>query len=147
MKRIADIVNKDLISIQKNTTFPEIIKIMKEKRIGKIPVIEHGKVIGIVLRDDILIKQEKAPIQPVIAFWEVIIALPGNKDYEEKVKKISAYTANEIMNTKINKCQLEDKIENIVTDMLENKKDYVLVFDEDILYGIITKSDLISKGF
>ena len=65
MKKIIDIMNKDLVTVEANTSFEEVLKLMKEKRIGRIPVLENGALIGVVTRNDILVKQEKAPLPPI----------------------------------------------------------------------------------
>lgn len=147
MKKILDVMNKDVITIKAEATIEEIVKIMKEKKIGKIPVIENGKVLGVVTREDLLVKEELPPVQPVIAFWEVLITLPSNREFEKKLEKLTAYKAEQIMNKDFYSCSSDESLEQIVTDMLENKHDYTLVIDGGILTGIVTKSDLIVKCF
>lgn len=147
MKKAIDIMNEDLIYTSKNTSFEDIIKIMKEKKIGRIPVVEAGEVYGVVTRDDILVKKEKAPLPPVIAFWDVLISMPNNKNFEDKVKKLSGYTAEEIMDKNFLKVKTDDDLEEIVTKMHEKNYSYALVFESQKLCGIITKTDLINKSF
>ena len=148
MKTAFDVMNTDVIKIKKETSLKEIIDIMKEKEIGVLPVIDNEILIGVVSRDDILMKQEEAPIPPVIAFWDVLITLPTNKQFVEKIKKISGYSAAEIMSTYYLKVKTSDKVDKIVTDIIEKKLGFAIVFDEnDKFCGIITKSDLINKSF
>lgn len=147
MKKAKDIMNKELIYIGKETPFEEIISIMKKQKIGQLPVVENGLVCGVVSREDILVKKEKAPIPPVIAFWDVLISLPSTKTFEDKVKKLSGYKAEEIMESKFFKVNADEMLEEIVTEMLEKKHAYVLVFESEKLCGIITKTDLINKSF
>ncbi|MGL5099235.1 MAG: CBS domain-containing protein [Fusobacteriaceae bacterium] len=133
--------------MEKETTVEEIVRIMKEKKIGKIPVVEEGQVLGVVRREDLLVKEEIPPVQPVIAFWEVLITLPSNREFEKKLEKLTAYKAEQIMNRDFYSCSSEDNLEKIVTEILEYKHDYTLVIDNGILVGIVTKSDLISGCF
>ena len=77
-------MNKNLVTVEAGTSFEEVLKLMKEKRIGRIPVMENGKLIGVVTRNDILVKQEKAPLPPVLAVWDLLITLPENKEFKEK---------------------------------------------------------------
>ena len=93
MKKIVDIMNKNLVTVEAGTSFEEVLKLMKEKRIGRIPVMENGKLIGVVTRNDILVKQEKAPLPPVLAVWDLLITLPENKEFKEKYNKITGTTA------------------------------------------------------
>ncbi|BDU50189.1 CBS domain-containing protein [Haliovirga abyssi] len=147
MKKIKDIVNRDIITVKKDSSLENIIKIMKENKIGKIPVLENEEVIGIVTRDDILVKEEKAPLPPVLAFWDVLIALPRTKEFEEKLKKLAGYTAEEIMSVDFMKIDISEKIEDVLTKIIEEKYGYAVVYEKGKFCGIITKSDFIEKSY
>ena len=142
MKKVKDVVNRNLITVSPSSSFEEVINIMK-KGVGKIPVLENEKVVGIITRDDILVKEGKFPLPPVIAFWEVMITLPGNKEYQEKLNKFSSYKVENIMSKVKMYSSLEDNLEDVVTEMLNKKISYTLVLENEKLVGIVTKSDLI----
>lgn len=148
MKRISDVMNKKIITITKETTFPEMINLMKVNHIGKLPVVEKGELVGIVTREDMLLRKGTIPIQPVLAFWEVIIALPDNGEFDKKIQKISGYTANDIMSSEMKICKSNEILEEVITKMTESCFSYFLVVDDSKnLVGILTKSDLINKCF
>ena len=142
MKKVKDVVNRNLITVSPSSSFEEVINIMK-KGVGKVPVHENEKVVGIITRDDILVKEGKFPLPPVIAFWEVMITLPGNKEYQEKLNKFSSYKVEDIMSKVKMYSSLEDNLEDVVTEMLNKKISYTLVLENEKLVGIVTKSDLI----
>ena len=58
MKKVKDVVNRNLITVSPSSSFEEVINIMK-KGVGKVPVLENEKVVGIITRDDILYFQEE----------------------------------------------------------------------------------------
>lgn len=142
MKKVKDVVNRNLITVSPSSSFEEVINIMK-KGVGKVPVLENEKVVGIITRDDILVKEGKFPLPPVIAFWEVMITLPGNKEYQEKLNKFSSYKVEDIMSKVKMYSSLEENLEDVVTEMLNKKISYTLVLEDEKLVGIVTKSDLI----
>ena len=142
MKKVKDVVNRNLITVSPSSSFEEVINIMK-KGVGKVPVLENEKVVGIITRDDILVKEGKFPLPPVIAFWEVMITLPGNKEYQEKLNKFSSYKVEDIMSKVKMYSSLEDNLEDVVTEMLNKKISSTLVLENEKLVGIVTKSDLI----
>ena len=142
MKKVKDVVNRNLITVSPSSSFEEVINIMK-KGVGKVPVLENEKVVGIITRDDILVKEGKFPLPPAIAFWEVMITLPGNKEYQEKLNKFSSYKVEDIMSKVKMYSSLEDNLEDVVTEMLNKKISYTLALENEKLVGIVTKSDLI----
>lgn len=145
MKKVYDVMEKPVISISKETGFDEIIQLMKTKQVGKLPVIENNRIIGVVTRDDILVKEEKAPLPPIIAFWDLLITLPSNKAFEKKLKKVAGYKAEDIMSDRFLTIEPTDTLDYVVTEILEYDYGYALVVENDELRGIITKSDLIQK--
>ena len=148
MKRISDVMNPKIITIKKETTFPEMINLMKVNHIGKLPVVENGELVGVVTREDMLLRKGITPIQPVLAFWEVIIALPDHGEFDKKIQKISGYKASDIMSTDLNVCKSDEILEDVITKMTESCISYFLVTDDNkSLVGILTKSDLINKCF
>ena len=147
MKQVRDVMNTDLITIEANLTFDKILKIMIEKGVGKLPVIDNGQLVGVVTRDDILVRQETAPLPPVLAFWDLLITLPGNKEFKKKLQKLSGYVAKDIMSTDYLVVKKSDDLAGVVTQIVEQKYNYALVVKEDSMEGIITKTDLINKCF
>lgn len=142
MKKVKDVVNKDLITVSPENSIEDVVKLMKQG-IGKVPVMSEGKVLGIITRDDILIKEGKLPLPPVIAFWEVMITFSGNKEYQEKLNKFYSYKAENLMSKVKMVSSMEDNLEDVVTEMLNKKISYTLVMEDEKLMGIVTKSDLI----
>jgi len=145
MIKIEDVMNKNVVTVSSDSNFDEIIKIMQDQSIGKLPVLENKKCIGVITRDDMLIKEEKVPVPHVLAFWDVLITLPSNKTFAEKFKKFSAYLAKDIMSTEFYKVKKEDTIEEVVTGIVEKKHGFAVVFEDNKIIGIVTKSDLIKN--
>ncbi len=54
MVRAKDIMSSPLVTIDSNDAVEEAAKIMASKRIKKLPVIEGGKIVGIVSTSDIV---------------------------------------------------------------------------------------------
>jgi len=147
MRNVESVMNAKLITIDSSLSFDKILKMMVDKGVGRLPVIENGELVGVVTRDDILIRQETAPLPPVIAFWDLLITLPENKSFKEKLKKLSGFTAKEIMSTDYLVVKKSDDLANVVTKIVEEKYGYALVVEGNSIEGIVTKTDLINKCF
>ena len=147
MKKVRDVINSNVQTITRETLVGEIVSIMKEKRLGKLPVLDGDKIVGVVTRDDILVKQGKSPVPPVIAFWEIMIALPNSKGFKEKMKKFISFKAEDIMEKDFYTADIDADLEGVVSEMLDKDYNYALVLENEKLVGIVTKSDLINKCY
>ena len=147
MKTIAEVMNREFITVKEDTSLEEILVLMKEKGIGKLPVLKDEKVVGIIRRDDLLVKQGIDPELPILAIWDLMLTLSNDKSFQEKYKKIVAIKASEIMDKEVFKISVNDNLSETITDMLENNRDCLLVIEKDKLVGIMTKTDLVKGTF
>lgn len=52
--QVGDVMSRNVVSITHDTSLAEIIQLMLQKQMHSFPVMEDGKIIGIVSRHDIL---------------------------------------------------------------------------------------------
>ena len=53
-RRVADIMTREVFSVEETATLGEIVDLMEAKKIKRIPVVHDGKIVGIVGRADLL---------------------------------------------------------------------------------------------
>jgi acetoin utilization protein AcuB len=121
-------MTRDVISISRETSLTEAHQIMKSKRIRRLPVVDHGTVVGIVTLGDI--RGAEPSMASSLSVWEV-------NDLLANLKVGKIMTRNP---TTINQGA---SIGEAATLMLENKFSGLPVVDENNqLVGIITESDI-----
>ncbi|HIP92114.1 MAG TPA: CBS domain-containing protein [Thermotoga sp.] len=124
---VKDIMTRNLITIDPETSFTNALKIMRENKIRRLPVLEGKKLVGIVTEKDILYASpSKATTLDV---WELHYLL--NK---LKVK--------EIMTKNVITVQEDTPIEEAARIMVDNKIGALPVLKEDELVGIVTETDI-----
>ncbi len=121
--RIDEILNKKdrvVFTINKDQTVYDALKIMEEKEIGALPVLdERGKVVGIFSERDYARK----------------CILKGKHSKETMVE--------ELMTSKVYFLTLEDKVEEAMALMTEKKVRHLPVLEGEKLIGIISIGDLV----
>jgi CBS domain-containing protein len=53
-KKVKDIMTKDVLTVSPDTSVMEAIDMMIKKDVNRVPVVEHGKIVGIVTKGDII---------------------------------------------------------------------------------------------
>lgn len=51
---VQDVMTKKVISVEEDVDISEIVDLMTRKNINRVPVLRHGKLVGIITRNDIL---------------------------------------------------------------------------------------------
>jgi CBS domain-containing protein len=53
-RRVADVMTQDVLSVRTDAPLEEIVTLMEERRIKRVPVLEGDRVVGVVSRADLL---------------------------------------------------------------------------------------------
>lgn len=51
---VEDAMTKNVVVVEEDTEINDIVRLMQNKRINRVPVVRHGKLVGIITRNDIL---------------------------------------------------------------------------------------------
>ena len=116
-----DIMSRNLIIMNDNTSISEVARIMKEKDIGFIPISNDNKIIGVITDRDI-----------------VVNAISNKCNLDTPVKE---YATKNVISVNI-----DDNVSKILNVMRKNKVKRVLVTDEHKLVGIVSFSDILNNN-
>ena len=116
-----DIMSRNLIIMDDNTSISEVARIMKEKDIGFIPISSDNKIIGVITDRDI-----------------VVNAISNKCNLDTPVKE---YATKNVISVNI-----DDNVSKILNVMRKNKVKRVLVTDEHKLVGIVSFSDILNNN-
>jgi CBS domain-containing protein len=122
MKKVSDILSRkgrNIISISPNTSVLEALKLMSDKNIGSVMIMEDQQFLGIMTERDYSRK----------------VILKGKSSTDTKVE--------EIMTVNFPPVSPGDSIEHCMELMSENTIRYLPVFENNSVLGIISISDLV----
>lgn len=139
-----DIMTADVVTVREDATVEEIVKILFEKNIGGVPVVnDKNEVVGIVTEGDLIFRSKKLQIPPYFSMLGGFVFLQGSKAIEEQVKKMVGYKAEEIMTKKVVTVEEDADLEEISTIMVNKNINRVPVVVKGKLVGIISRKDII----
>ncbi len=124
---VRDWMTPNPITIDPQTTLPEAHKLMKECHIRRLPVVENGKVVGILTQGDI--REASPSTHTSLSIFELNYLLA-----KLTVEKIMTRDPIAIAPTAT--------IREAAQWMLEHKIGSLPVVENDKLVGIITESDI-----
>jgi acetoin utilization protein AcuB len=127
---VRDIMTRNVITITSDTYVLDAERIMEQNRVGRLPVVDGGKLVGIVTRNDVL---KASPTSTT----------PTNQRHLFYL--MSKLTVREIMKTNILTISPDTPIEKSIAIAQKNKVGSLPVVEGDRVVGILTTNDVFYK--
>lgn len=144
MIKAKDIMTRNVISVGPDTEIAQAARLLLEKRINGVPVINSaGKLVGILCQSDLIAQQKSIPIPSLFTLLDGYIPLTPTKRMDKEVEKIAATKVAEAMTAPPMTVDPETNIEKIAALMVEKNFHTVPVVDANTLVGIIGKEDVL----
>lgn len=137
--RVKDAMTTDVISVRLGTNVAEIVKILMERRISGVPVVDDARrVVGVVTEGDLM---QRAKSTTKLSFWRSLFVDPetGAATY----LKEHGYSAAELM-SQPPICASEDlPLGDAVQLMQRHRINRLPVVRHGVLVGILTRADVL----
>lgn len=129
---IRDWMAKDVMTVDENTSLMRATRTMKEKKIRRLPVVSHGKLIGIVTDRDV---KDASPSKTTTL------------DVHELYYLLSEMKVKEVMTKSPIVLSGDDSLEKAAIVMLETRISGIPVTDDQgHLIGLLSETDVL-RGF
>ena len=146
---VKDVMNSDVVSCKPDDEISSAAQLLKEHDISGLPVVEEGKVVGIVTEADVL-KLLEVPEHgglwlpsPFEVIEIPIRELINWEDTKHMLTDIGTKPVKEIMESEVYTISVDSSIEDASSMMIKHKVNRLPVLDGEALIGIITRGDII----
>ena len=134
--RVRDVMTQDVATVAPDTDLRDLAALLVEKRISGVPVVEGGRVVGVVSERDILFKERPSDgLSRGVLAWLM--------DEGDLTLKIDARTAREAMTAPPLTIAPSRGVADAAATMLDESVSRLPVVDHGQLVGIVTRHDLV----
>jgi len=139
-----DIMTPDPVTVGPDMTVTEAAHLMTAKRIGALPVVDDGVLVGLVTESDLIMQDVKLHFPTYLSLLGGYIFAPGAADrYESSLRKAVGATVSDVMTSDPITVTPEALVSDVATLIIERDVARVPVVDGDTLIGIVSKSDIV----
>jgi CBS domain-containing protein len=143
-KTVADVMTKEVLTVKGETPLKDAIKILAEKKISALPVIDDsGKLIGTLSERDLMWQESGVETPPYIMLLDSIIYLQNPAQHDKEIQKALGQTVAEVMSESPLTIKPEQSIKEAARLMHSEKIRRLVVVDEQQVIGIITQGDIV----
>lgn len=142
--KVRDCMSKNVITVGLNTPLRELAKILFEKNINGVPVVDsENKVIGVVCESDLVDQNTPLHIPTVFVILDSVIPLENPWRLHKDFKKLTASVVEDVYSFPA-VCVEPDTDVSEAAQIMTNKKFYTIpVIENGELVGVLGKGDII----
>ena len=144
-KTVADAMSRDPIVVRPETPLNEAIKILAERRISGLPVVDDAsQLVGIISETDLMWQETGVTPPAYIMFLDSVIYLKNPATYERDLHKALGQTVGEVMSRDPVVILPDKPLKDAAQLMHERSIHRLPVLDvEGHIVGILTRGDII----
>jgi CBS domain-containing protein len=143
MIKAKDIMTKELITVSPKMEITKAAEILLEKGINGVPVVDSGRLVGILCQSDLIAQQKNLPVPSLFTLLDGFIPLSSTKHFEKALQKIAATTVADAMTPDPVTVRPDTGIEEVAALMVDRNFHTLPVVEGKKLVGIIGKEDVL----
>jgi CBS domain-containing protein len=144
MLNVEDIMTTELITVSPGTRISDAAKLLLEKHINGVPVVDDaGRLLGILCQSDLIAQQKRLTLPSFFAILDSFIPLKSMRHLEREVQKIAATTVADAMTPDPVTVLPDTTLEEVATLMVERSIHTIPVVSGEVLVGVVGKEDVL----
>ncbi len=142
---VADLMTRDVITVQPKTPLSTAIKLLVDRQISGLPVVDDGgKLVGVISESDLMWREKGLDLPPHILFLDSVIYLENPLQHERDLHKVLGQTVGEVMTDRPISITIGTSLPMAARIMHDKKIHRLPVVDtEHRPIGILTQSDIV----
>ncbi|HZC18133.1 MAG TPA: CBS domain-containing protein [Rubrobacteraceae bacterium] len=141
---VREIMETNWPTLGPENTVEDAIKLFAEARISGAPVVEDGRLVGIITEGDLIFQDAEIKSPGFLDILGGIVPLGDTEEYRREALKSAGVTVGEVMTEEVTTVVPEATLGETATVMAEQRRKILPVVDGDRLVGVITRMDILT---
>ncbi len=142
--KVAEIAHQEWPTLGPDETVEGTIKLFAEAGISGAPVVDDGKLVGIVTEGDLIFRDADIKAPGYLDILGGMIPLGSWDEYRNEALKSAGVTVDEVMTESLITILPDASLAEASTIMAEKGVKILPVAEEDVLRGVITRMDILT---
>jgi CBS domain-containing protein len=144
MLKAKDIMAREIITISPEARTLDAARILLERRINGLPVVNaDGRLVGILCQSDLVAQQKRLSLPSFFNLLDGLIPLASAKTWEQEIQRIGANTVAQAMTADPVTVSPDTSLDEIASLMVDRKLHTLPVVKDGKLVGIVGKEDIL----
>ena len=142
--RVADISHEEWPTLGPDETVEGAIKLFAESGISGAPVVDNGRLVGIVTEGDLIFRDADIKAPGFLDILGGLIPLGSWEEYRKEALKSAGVTVDEVMTRELITISPDASLAEASTIMADKRVKILPVAEDDILHSVITRMDILT---
>ena len=142
--RVADIAHEEWPTLAPGETVEGAIKLFAESGISGAPVVDDGRLVGIVTEGDLIFRDAEIKAPGFLDILGGIIPLGNWDEYRKEALKSAGVTVDEVMTTDVITVSPDTSLAEAATIMAERGIKILPVAEDGAMRGVVTRMDILT---
>lgn len=142
--KVADLMTREVIYVTPETPVNEVARILVKYSISGVPVVENGRVIGLVTEEDLVTRQAIVEMPSFFDSFDSVFYLGKQDDFDKELRHMLATQVRDLMTGSVVTIEQNVHVRYLANLIVTKEANPVPVTDENgTLVGIVSRSDLV----
>ena len=142
--KVRDIMTVEVVVAHPDTSVNLVARLMAGRDISGVPVVEDGRVVGIVTELDLIVRNTRLEPPAFFALLDARIPLETPGHYRERMRHMLGTLARDVMTEKVVSIGPDEELESLAAIMVKRRVNPLPVIEEGRLVGIVSRSDIVA---
>ena len=142
--KVGEIMHAKWPILAPESTVEDAIKLFAEAQISGAPVVEDGRLVGIITEGDLIFQDAEIKSPGFLDILGGIVPLGNTEEYRREALKSAGVTVGEVMTSDPVTVAPEATLSEAATVMAEQRKKILPVVEGERLAGVITRMDILT---
>lgn len=142
--QVRDVMTFPVHTVAPETTVQDLLALWREHPVGGFPVVEDGRVLGMVSESDLVFRDRPLKPPAFLAIFDALIPLETPGHFREELRRTVGARVKDVMTRPALTIAPEADLAEAASLLVKKRVDQLPVVDDaGRLVGIISRSDLI----
>jgi CBS domain-containing protein len=142
--KVAEISHEEWPTLGPDQTVEGAIKLFAESGISGAPVVDGGRLVGIVTEGDLIFRDADIKAPGFLDILGGLIPLGSWDEYRKEALKSAGVTVDEVMTRELITISPDASLAEASTIMADKRVKILPVVEDHILHGVITRMDILT---
>ncbi|GEM_PF-1140464 len=139
---VRDVMTVDLPSVASSDSVAEVARCLLNRHLPALPVIDQGKLTGIVLSNDLVARHARLHVPFYLGLLGASIPFQSRRE-DQEIRHALAVTAGDLMRKEFRHLGPDASVEDAADILVDDNVAAVLVVEDGNVLGMVTEEDML----